>query len=83
MGLGCGGAAQGLRRSRFGGFAASPKQIHLGGISRGGPLRRGRSLGLRLGCSRSSGRQQSPGQRTDFELFEQGAKGFAVGEFAH
>ena len=82
MGLGCGGAAQDLRRSRFGGFAASPKQIHLGGISRGGPLRRGRSLGLRFGCSRSSG-QKPASQGTDFELIEQGAKGFAVGEFAH
>jgi hypothetical protein len=82
--LGFGGAAQNLRRSRFGGFAASPKQIHLGGISCGGPLRRRRrrTLGLRLGCSRSSG-QKPASQGTDFELFEQGAKGVFVSEFAH
>ena len=88
VGLGCGGAAQNVRRGGGGFVCVVPaaKQVHLGGISAGGGPRRGRRrrrLHRGRGRSCSSARQQAPRQRTDFELVEQGAQRILVGRLAH
>ena len=88
VGLGCGGAAQNMRRGGFVSFVSlgpAAKQVHLGGISAGGGPRRGGRRRLHLGRGRSCSGigQQAPRQRTDFELVEQGAQRVLVGRFAH